>query len=75
MDINMPVMNGIEATRIASKKYPGIQILGHSVYEESIYEEIMKSAGAKKVIPKTDLNINLMNEIHKAFIHSNRIAS
>ena len=26
MDISMPIMNGIEATKIASKKYPGINL-------------------------------------------------
>jgi DNA-binding NarL/FixJ family response regulator len=34
MDINMPVMNGIEATRLAMQKYPDLTVLVLSSYDD-----------------------------------------
>ena len=42
MDIEMPVMNGIEATRIIKSKYPHIKIIMLTVFEndENIFNAI-----------------------------------
>jgi len=52
MDIKMPVMNGIEATRIAKKRYPDLKILGISMF--GTYEDILdiQNAGASGFIRK-----------------------
>jgi PAS domain S-box-containing protein len=46
MDVNMPVMNGIEATRIIHDRYPSVQIIGFSINNEWAQKEAMLEAGA-----------------------------
>jgi DNA-binding NarL/FixJ family response regulator len=46
MDINMPEMNGIEATHRVSTEYPEIRILMHTVFdtEDKIFDSIIAGA-------------------------------
>jgi len=47
MDISMPVMNGIEATKVISGSMPGIKILALTQHEENEYVmEILKAGGS-----------------------------
>ena len=46
MDIKMPGMSGIETTRKALEKYPGLKILALSMFGEGEYVEEMLQAGA-----------------------------
>ena len=62
MDIEMPELDGIEATKIATKKYPGLKILALTMSNEQIYYQNMISAGAKGFILKT----SGINELKKA---------
>lgn len=59
MDIEMPVMNGIEATKAALEKFPGIKIVALSMFGEEEYLQQMVDAGVKgfllKNIGKDDL--------------------
>jgi DNA-binding NarL/FixJ family response regulator len=59
MDIKMPVMDGIEATKQAVALVPGIRIIALSMYGEEEYLDSMLNAGAKgfllKNISKEDL--------------------
>ena len=52
MDIEMPNMNGIEATQIAAAKYPDLKIIALSMYGEEIYYYKMLEAGAKGFLLK-----------------------
>ena len=52
MDINMPEMDGIEATRRATKLIPGINIIALSMYGEEEYYYRMVDAGAKGFLLK-----------------------
>ena len=52
MDIEMPNMNGIEATKIAAAKYPDLKIIALSMYGEEIYYYKMLEAGAKGFLLK-----------------------
>ncbi|MFT3737992.1 MAG: response regulator transcription factor [Breznakibacter sp.] len=55
MDINMPVMDGIEATRQALKKIPDLKILVLSMHDEEEYYNTMINAGVKGfVLKETD---------------------
>jgi DNA-binding NarL/FixJ family response regulator len=47
MDINMPKMNGIEATKIALEKYPGLKVIALTTFFEDDYIEQMFSAGVE----------------------------
>jgi DNA-binding NarL/FixJ family response regulator len=52
MDINMPKMNGIEATAHLKARYPDITIIGLSVNTGEENQEAMKKAGATSLITK-----------------------
>lgn len=61
MDINMPEMDGIEATRKGIQLYPDIKIIALSMYGEEEYYYKMIDAGAKGFILK-DSDISEVKE-------------
>lgn len=61
MDINMPEMDGIEATRKALKICPGLSIIALSMYGEEEYYYKMVDAGAKGFVLK-DSDISEVKE-------------
>jgi DNA-binding NarL/FixJ family response regulator len=63
MDINMPVMDGIQATRELIKKHPGIKILGLSMYNDREYISDILKAGARGYILKNTGKETLLNAI------------
>lgn len=70
MDVNMPMGNGIEVTRAIKDAFPGITIIGLSVYNDSSIIESMREAGADAFLEKgIDENI-----IHAAIqAHTQRV--
>ncbi len=52
LDINMPVMDGIEAATIAHDKYPKLKIITLSMYGEEDYYYKMVNAGVKGFVLK-----------------------
>lgn len=52
MDINMPVINGIEATKLAKEKIPGIKILVLSMHGDEEYYNSMIQAGVMGFVLK-----------------------
>lgn len=59
MDIEMPVMDGIEATRLLRQRMPGLPVVaisGHD-YEERVLE--MRAAGADDYVRKARLEEEL----------------
>jgi len=59
MDINMPVLNGLEATRIIHSEFPEIRIIGLSLYEEDDHAAAMIRSGATAYRSKSD-NMDLL---------------
>ena len=47
MDINMPIMNGIEASKIALQKYPELKIVALTSFADDEYIEQMISSGVE----------------------------
>lgn len=68
MDINMPQMNGIEATRQIKKQFPHICIIGLSVQDENDTSEAMKKAGAVALLNKAGDPENLIKVIMDAHL-------
>ncbi|MEI6122021.1 MAG: response regulator transcription factor [Bacteroidota bacterium] len=63
MDIKMPVMDGIEATKRAMKLYPELTIIGFSSYENQDYINSMLDAGATGYLSKSGDNYDLLQSI------------
>ncbi len=53
MDINMPVMGGVEATRAALKRYPDLKIIVLTTFNNEEYIEKMMIAGAEGYMLKS----------------------
>ncbi|UVT20120.1 MAG: response regulator transcription factor [Nitrospira sp.] len=66
MDINMPKMNGIEATAQISKGYPDTIIIGFSVNTTTENQEAMKRAGAVQLVAKDAAVEELCEAIREA---------
>ena len=62
MDIEMPVMNGVEATRKALERDPDLKIIALSMYSEESYLSSMIEAGASGFLLKN----SSFNEVKNA---------
>lgn len=62
MDIEMPIMNGLDATKIALKENPALKIISLTMFTEDDYVQSMMDAGVKGFLVK---NIN-KETLHKA---------
>lgn len=63
MDIDMPLMNGLEATQKALVIMPDLKIVGFTVFSENEYYEKMLKIGAKGFILKSSGFYELENAI------------
>ena len=52
MDVKMPRMNGIEATRRIKRFLPGVHVIGVSTQDETLIKESMKVAGSSHFVTK-----------------------
>ena len=52
MDISMPVLDGIEATRIIRSKFPGTKVLVLTMHAVEIFSDRAYQAGACNLLPK-----------------------
>lgn len=79
IDINMPVMNGIETTQWLTKNFPGIHVIALSMDDDEQTIIRMLRAGAKGYLLK-DINPAILQEafrdvIEKGFYYSDRITN
>ena len=54
MDINMPGLDGIEATRIIHAEFPAVRVIGLSMFEDPDQPAAMQEAGAVGYFSKSD---------------------
>jgi PAS domain S-box-containing protein len=64
MDVNMPGMNGIEATRQIKAEMPEVRIIAFSLHREPDMAQAMRDAGAEDFVPKDAHSDMLMRAIH-----------
>ncbi len=64
MDISMPDMNGIEATRRIKALCPGVAVLALTMHEDDQYFFEMLAAGASGYVPKRAAPNDLISAIH-----------
>jgi len=63
MDVQMPELNGIEATRKMVAANPRIRILVLSMHKESVYVREILKAGARGYILKDAIDTELLNAV------------
>jgi PAS domain S-box-containing protein len=73
MDISMPVMDGIEATKIIRKQHPNIRIVGLSLYTESERAKEMLDAGADFYMTKSERPAGLKAAIRACAVNKEGI--
>ena len=66
MDINMPKLNGIEATRRIMEEWPSIAVIALSMHEDKSMIAAMKDAGAVAYIAKGGASEDLSRAIREA---------
>lgn len=67
MDIEMPVMNGVEATKIARQKFPDLKIIVLTMFNDEDYIKEMMDLGVKGYLIKNIKKDLLDNAIRKVF--------
>jgi len=67
MDINMPKMNGIEATKIIDAKMPWVKVIALSMYDHPVYIKKMFKSGAKGFVSKNATKMELGKAIEMVF--------
>jgi PAS domain S-box-containing protein len=63
MDVSMPKLNGIEATRLIHQELPLVKIIGLSVFEECERAQTMMDAGAFSYLNKSRASDELVSAI------------
>ena len=74
MDINMPKMDGIEATRQIKSERPDIVVIGLSVNQSPDTELRMKAAGASAFLGKESAAETLCEIITDAVFHHRKMS-
>ena len=65
MDIHLPEMSGVEATRRIRRQCPDIHVVALTAYNEKIYQRALLEAGADAFILKTAEFSELLSVIHR----------
>ena len=63
MDVNMPVMNGIDATRILTKEMPLVKVIALSMHQDGDAAGAMRDAGAVAYLTKGGPSEDLVEAI------------
>jgi PAS domain S-box-containing protein len=70
MDISMPIMDGIEATRHIKAELPGVHVIGLSMHEDEHISRNMREAGAEVFLSKAASSSELLNAIYQISRHA-----
>ena len=67
MDVNMPGIGGIEASRKISQKHPGIKIIALTIYADGPFPQRLMNAGAVGYISKSSPVSELVSAVWTVF--------
>lgn len=70
MDVNMPGVNGVDATRALRLLVPQVNIIGLSGHDDTHTQASMHAAGAVGYIVKSRAGIELVDAIRRAVHHA-----
>lgn len=78
MDVNMPILNGIETTQILKTEHPNVKVIALSVEDDEDTIVAMLRSGAKGYLLKDTkrevLEEALKSVINKGYYHTNTVA-
>ena len=66
MDVQMPIMDGIEATRRISALPEAPVVLVMSTHESGDYRGVAEAAGAVRFVPKSQFDMDILVEMWEA---------
>jgi len=64
MDVSMPEMDGVEATRRIKAELPDVRVIGLSMHEADQFSQTMRLAGAEAFVSKTASSAELLKAIY-----------
>ncbi|WP_136668975.1 response regulator transcription factor [Flavobacterium sp. H122] len=74
MDLKMPHLNGVEATRIIQNEFPQIKIIALTSYDSKLFIANMINTGAASYLVKNTtpaIMINTINEVYQKGVYYN----
>lgn len=71
MDIKMPEMDGIEATRLIRSELPSVTVIGLSAFGDDGFRSTMLDAGAADLLDKAEAGVKLMDRIAQCLVCRN----
>lgn len=69
MDIHLPDMSGIEATRRIRRQCPDVRVIALTAYNERAYQRALRDAGADGFVLKTAEFSELVNVIQQVMVN------
>ena len=72
MDIRMPVMDGIQATKILKDEFPNIKVIILTVFDLNEYRAASIKAGATGYVLKKNMYTDLLPKIHQLFANTDK---
>jgi CheY-like chemotaxis protein len=65
MDVSMPRLDGVEATRQIRRELPRLRVVGLSMHEDPVHAKAMRAAGATAYLCKTGPTAFLLDAIRR----------
>jgi len=70
MDLSMPAMDGLKATRLIKEEHPHITVIGLSVFETAMTRDALINAGASALLMKQHAAEDLYSTIQRCLPES-----